>query len=180
MTNWTAYAAFIATAISIVGLSRLAIQGHLKETPRTLSELAAAEQVLLVRFRNILIVCGLLFGVTVFGFLTPHSANAPLIALFGSLMIGGELLASLIPDRNKTKFIHAAMAQIMAVGMLGLAFLFWFGTKGTYYWIEMSLAILMCGLGALTWFDKKNYIFYELGFIFCSHFTILIAVIALS
>lgn len=156
MTHWTAYAAFIATAISIVGLSCLAIQGHLKETPRTLSELAAAEQALLVRFRNILIVCGLLFGVTVFGFLAPNSANAPLVALFGSLMIGGELLASLIPGRKKTKFIHTAMAQIMALGMLGLAFLFWFSTEDIYYWIEMSLATLMCGLGMLTWFDKKK------------------------
>ena len=95
-------------------------------------------------------------------------------------MIGGELLASLIPGRKKTNFIHTAMAQIMALGMLGLAFLFWFSTEGVYHWIEMALVVLMCSLGMLTWLDKKNFIFYELGFIFCSHFTILVDVIALS
>lgn len=72
MVIWTFYAAFLATLVSIVGLSRMAIKEHDKLQPRTLSELAAAQEPLLNHFRKILWVCGTLFAITVYGYLVPR------------------------------------------------------------------------------------------------------------
>jgi hypothetical protein len=180
MPNWTFYPAFVATVVSIIGLSRLAVKEHDQQSPRTLSELAAAEQRLLVHFRNILVFCGLLFAVTVFWFIAPRTANTAWVILAGSLMTVGELLASVVPARDKTRAVHTVMAQVMAVGMLGLALSFCIDLGGSYSLIELALMVAMCILGLFTWIDKKRFILYELGFIFSSHISILIAAIALQ
>jgi hypothetical protein len=178
MTNWTFYPIFIATLVSITGLTIIAARGHDKERPRTLSELAAAEQELFEHFRYVLLFCGALFAITVFGFIVPGVSHPILVVVFGTLMIGGEMLAAIIPARNKTTTIHNIMAQIMAVGMLGLACAFWASLQ-RHSIFEGALTLLMCGLAVSTLLDKKRYLIYELGFIFSSHFSILVAAIAL-
>ncbi len=179
MHKWTFYPVFIATIVSVVGLSRLAIQEHASEDPLTLSALAAAEQSLLKHFRNILLFCGVLFGVTVFGFIVPRSSEVLLVTIFGALMIGGELLAGCIPARNNTLVIHNVLAQIMGAGMLGLAFTFWVSLEKPFSFIEAFFSLGMSLFGAMTLLDKKRYIKYELAFIFTSHFSIVVAAIAL-
>ena len=180
MKGLTLYPVFIATLVSIVGLSRLAIREHDHSSPHTLSELAAAEQSLLVHFRNILIFCGVLFAITLFGFVTPRIAYGLWTGVFGILMVIGELSVSVMPARDKTKLAHTIMAQVMAVGMLGLAVIFWFSLHGGYADIEAALVSLMCITGLLTYFDKRHFILHELLFIFASHFSIVTAAIALS
>lgn len=177
MTAWTFYPVFIASAASVIGLTHIAL-AKINPKPRTLSELAAAEQTLLARFRNVLLFCGVLFAVTVFGFIVPRSAAQVVVAIFGVLMIGGELLAAVIPARHKTTLVHNFVAQIMALGMLGLAFSFWFSLP-RYNFAEMLLAIGMCVAGGLTLLDKKRYLQYELMFIYASHCTVLLAALAL-
>jgi hypothetical protein len=93
-------------------------------------------------------------------------------------MIGGELLASLLPARNKTLHMHNVLAQIMAIGMLGLVLLFSLRLH-QYQFIEVTLLVIMCTMALLTFADKKRYIVYEMTYIFSSHLTILIAAIAL-
>jgi len=176
MTNWTFYPVFIGTLISVTGLTRIAFKNHLPL--RSLSELAAAEQTVLAHFRNILIVCDALFAITVFGFIVPRIAQATAVATFGVLMIGGELLVSLLPARDKTLRVHNALAQIMAIGMLGLAFLFSLELH-RYQSIEAIGLLIMCVMALLTFADKKRYIAYELAYIFSSHLSLLIAAIAL-
>ena len=178
MTNWTFYPVFIATAVSTVGLSRIAAREQGKERPKTLSELATAEQSVLTRFRNILLFCGVFFAITVFGFIVPSVTHPIEVAIFGGLMIGGELLAALIPAHSKSITIHNLLAQTMGLGMLGLAFIFW-ASLIKYSLFELAFTVVMCVLLALMVLDKKHYLTYELGFIFSSHFTILIAAIAL-
>jgi hypothetical protein len=178
MTHWTFYPVFVATIVSIFGLTRLALRNHDPAYPRTLSQLAAAEQALLVRFRSILLFCGVLFATTVFGFIVPRVDYAWLVALFGALMIGGELLAAVVPARGNTVRVHSSAAQVMAIGMLGLPFLFWFGLPGVYSSLELALGLAMSLLAVLTLVDKRRFVAYELVFIFASHFSILIAALA--
>ncbi|HSX35907.1 MAG TPA: hypothetical protein VLH84_03160 [Patescibacteria group bacterium] len=178
MESWTFYPVFIATLVSVMGLSYIAVSEHTGDRPRPLSELAVAEQPLLARFRNILLFCGALFAVTVFGFIVPRVNHPIVVAIFGGLMIGGELLAALIPARHKTAVAHAVLAQTMALGMLGLAVMFWLGLA-TFVAAEAVLALVMCAAAILMLTDRKRFIMYELAFIFSSHFTILIAAMAL-
>jgi hypothetical protein len=179
MMSWAVYVVSIATTVSVVGLSRIVIKEHDYRRPRTLSELAVAEQALLRHFRNILLFCGALFAVVVFGFVVPLVNHSSLVAASGAFMIGGELLA-IVPARNKTAAIHTVTAQVMAVGMLGLVFLFGADLGGVYRYIEMVFACMMSASVILTAVDKSRFMIYELAFIFVSHFSILVATIALS
>jgi hypothetical protein len=76
MQHGTFYPVFVATIVSVGGRSRIAIKEHRSEHPRTLSALVAAKESLLLRFRNILLFCGVLFAVTVFGFIVPSSSTS--------------------------------------------------------------------------------------------------------
>jgi hypothetical protein len=178
--SWTLYPAFLATLISIFCLSRLAQNEYNRTIPQTLSELAAAEQSLLVRFRNILFVCGVLFAITVFGFIAVRAEQTGWIIVFGSLMVGGELLASLVPARDRLVTTHNVLAHIMAIGMLGLAVAFTIVLTGIFAVAEIVFVGLMGMFGVLSILDKRRYIVYELAFIFSSHVSILIAAIALA
>jgi len=162
-----------------VGLGGIVVQNHDATTPKSLSELAAAEVALLRRFRNILLFCGTLFAITVFGFVVPHIEHPVATAIFGALMIGGELLLAVISARGKTFLLHLMLAYTMAVGMLGLAVTFVFALTGTPAIIAVCVAGGMGAFAALTWIDKKHYILHELAFIFLSHFSIIVAALAL-
>ncbi len=174
------YPAFIATAISMFELSRLTLVNHNKEQPRTLSALAVTEPKVLSRFRNILLLCGILFAITMFGFYAPFSNYVLPAIFFSGLMIGGEVTTAIVPASGKTVRLHRISAKVMALGMFGLAYLFYFDTTGTYAQVELYIALIMTLLVPLTFLDKKRFVFYELAFIFLSHVSILIAVLAVS
>jgi len=176
MTEWLAYPVFLASGISICGLTTMAVRNHDATQPRSLSELAAAEQRLLVRFRGILLVCGSLFAVTIYGYV-PRTTIEPLVVLAGALMVCGELTAAILPARHKTLTLHTIMAQVMALGMLGLAIAFLWDLRDVYRIVDMFLVILMACTAALTFLDKRRFIIHELIFIFASHISIMLAVL---
>lgn len=179
MPGWTFYPVFIGTIVSIVSLTRIAIQ-HRTNAPITLSELVAAEEALLRRFRNILLFCGVLFAITLFGFIVPRTNYLVPVILFGVLMIGGNLIAAVIPARAATAFAHLLFAQGMAIGMWGLGLTFAIALPGLFSALAFILAFSMTVFALLTLLDKKHYLRYELAFIFSSHLSILVAAIALQ
>lgn len=176
--SWTFYPAFLATGISIIGLSRIAYTHHDKNQPRTLSQLAVAEQKLLYSFRNILIICGLLFAVTFYRFILPRTSGQLLAFSVGTLLFAGELLTAVLPAQGNVLRLHEATSRVMAFGMLSLGFAFCIKTAGIYSVIELIFTFGMAALGLLTFLDKQRFIFYELPFIFTSHFSILVAALA--
>lgn len=181
MLSWTLYPVFVGTVVSIAGLSQIALKKPTTGTiPRTLSELAAAEEQLLRHFRNILVFCGTLFAITLFGFIVPRIHHAPLVTLFGALMIGGELLAAVIPARGRTVATHLLLAQSMAIGMFGLGVLFALNLTGTFSALATALVVSMFVFALLTVIDKRHYVVFELAFIFASHFSIILAALALK
>lgn len=179
MTAWALYPALLATLLSVISLSSIAFRYHDKQQPSTLSELAAAQEPLLNRFRAILWICGTLFAITVYGYIVTLINHAPLIAGAWTLTYVGNLLAASIPARDKRLKLHNICAQAMGIGMLAMAYLFWFNLHGLYAEIEVAISLSMTLLIIMTLTDRKRYIFYELSFIFLSHISILVAVLAL-
>ncbi len=180
MITWAFYPAFLATLLSVISLSRIAFKYHDKQQPRTLSELAAAQQALLNRFRTILWVCGTLFAITVYGYVVAQINHASLLAGAWTLTYAGNLLAAIIPARDKQLKLHNICAQAMGVGMLAMAYLFWLNLGGAAAGSEACISLAMTLLIFMTLTDRKHYIFYELSFIFLSHFSILVAVLAVE
>jgi hypothetical protein len=168
----------LATVLSVVSLTRIAIQNHDASKPRTLSELAASEEQLLVRFRKILVVCGSLFAITIYGYLVGEVEHLALLASAWSLTYLGELALAALPAKGKTLKLHTLCAQAMAFGMFLMACAFWLDLDGSIHAIEGLFALAMAGCAALTILDKRRFIFYELPFLFLSHTSIVLAVIA--
>lgn len=180
MLNWTFYPVLLGTLVSMFGLSQIAVQNRSAASPKSLSELVAAEEALLRRFRNILLLCGMLFGITVFGFIAPRSGNALPVTVFGILMIGGELIAAIVPAHGKTLVPHLVLAHAMAIGMLGLGVTFSIALTGMFAALAAVLTVGMVAFSALTFADKRHYMVYELAFIFSSHFSVVVAALALK
>jgi len=179
MTIWAFYPALMATLLSVIGLSRIAFKYHDKQQPRTLSELAAAQEPLLNRFRTILWICGTLFALTVYGYICPRIDHAALLITAWTLTYVGNLLAAVIPARDKKLKLHNICAQAMGIGMVVMTYWFWLNLHSVYAGIEAGISLAMTLLVVLTFADRSRYIFYELSFIFLSHASILVAVFAL-
>ena len=180
MVEWTFYPAFFGTLISIVSLTQIKIRHHDKRQPRTLSALAASRHDTFIEFRNILWLCNTLFAITAFGYLVPKFPHPILISFTWGLVTIGIYILALIPARGKTLRTHEFFSETMSVGMLLSVILFWLNTQGVYQFLEGLLALTMTSLAAMIFIDKKRFIYYELYFIFLSHFSILIAVISLN
>lgn len=177
---WTVYLSLLATTISITGLTLIAYREHDHEQPRTLSELAAAQDHLLRRFRIILWVCGTLFAIVMYGYVVPHSTLPPLIFIAWTMVIVGELLVSFLPAREKTRRSHEISAQCMALGMGASAFLFLANLSGVYLAIELGIAFSMGLLAVATFIDPRRFIFYELLFLYLSHTSIVLTTLFLA
>jgi hypothetical protein len=179
MSQWAFYPAFLGTLVSLLGWSYFARKEHDKKNPLTLSELAAKNQANQTYFRNIIWICGILFATTVYFFIIPRVYSGRLLTITWSLTFLSELLLGLLPAKEKTLFFHNVFSYLMAEGMLVMAFLLCFKLHGVYLQTESMLALLMSVLAALSILNKKNFLFYELPFIFLSHATILVAAVAL-
>jgi len=172
---WLIAGCLLGTGISIIGLTRLAVQHHDELSPRSLSELAAAEDRLLRYFRIILWLCGTLFAFTMYGYIIPRIKLAFPIAIAWSVQYLGEVLLACIPARGKSLRNHTILAQVMALGMLLLSYLFYVASAGLAANLQLGLSIVMTILALLTFIDKPRFIWYELPFIYLSHISIVVA-----
>ena len=171
------FAAFAGTLISILSLSRIAYAWHDKSQPRTLSELAAEQDTVLLRFRNTLWLCGTLFAVTVYGLLIWKLSVGIWLFVAWTVTYVGNILLAVFPARDKTVRLHLLYAQAMAAGMLAMAYLFWVSMQHGFEIAGMVIALSMTTLALLTVFDKVRYIFYELSFLYLSHASIALAAV---
>lgn len=180
MATWTFYPLFLGATVSIIALSRFAITQRANLKTRTLSELATTEEKLLVRFRNILLFCGPLFAITMFGFIVPRAPHPLPVFVLSLGIIIGEILAGAIPAHKGTRKIHESLAGLMGVSMLILPYVFWFSFEVGYRVGEAGLAIFMTILAVLLMSDtyRKNFVVNELLFIFASHISIVLAALA--
>jgi len=68
----------------------------------------------------------------------------------------------------------------MALGFILMAVIFIFSFSGGYRLLELGITASMLILAALAQLDRKRFIFYELPFIYLSHFSVLVAAVALK
>ncbi|MEJ0072935.1 MAG: hypothetical protein WDN27_02505 [Candidatus Saccharibacteria bacterium] len=111
-------------------------------------------------------------------FVVPAIRHPGLVATAWTVEYIGDIMIA-IPARPKTMRWHTTFAQIMGYAMIILAVLFALDLSGGYAVTELILVVMMSILGLLTYRDGKRYVFYQAPFIYLSHFTILIAAIAL-
>ena len=177
--SWIAYPAIVATIISVICLSYLALRKHVAKHPRTLSELAVDSVRSLTYFRLVLWLCGSLFAVTMYGYVIPNLKLAIPQTIAWSVTYLSEVLLACVPAVGKGRNVHLALATLMGLGMLSSAWVFVFSVTGNFAVIELVLASTMTVLVVGTVVDKKRYIFYELPFIFLAHISILTAVFSI-
>lgn len=177
--HWAVLISLLATVISVVGLTFLAYKEHDRNRPRTLSELASAQDHLLRRFRIILWLCGTLFAVVMYGYMIPNSLLSVLLFIAWSIVIIGEFLVSFLPAKERTRRAHEISARCMAFGMATTAFLFLADLTGAYWVIEASIAFSMALLAAATFIDPRRFILYELLFLYLSHASIVLTALFL-
>lgn len=171
--------ALLATAISVIALSRIAYKEYDGARPITLSEMAASRQPLLAHFRRILVLCGTLFAVTMYLYVGPQASHSGWIIVAWTMTYFGELSLAIVPAHKGTMRLHNIFGLAMASGMLAMAYLFSLELSGYYRIFELLIFIVMTAMGVSMIIDKKHFIFYELGFIFLSHISIVIVAVAL-
>ncbi len=180
MTSWTFYPAFVATLLSVTLLTRLAIQEHDSQKPRTLSELAASDTRLLRQFRMILFVCGTLFSISIFFYIAPAVENSWLIAVVWLIAYLGEILLAIFPATSQNPKLHNIPAYTMGLAMNIMPFVLATNLDGVYAVSELLIGVVMFPLIPLANLQRHKFLQYELPFIYLSHLSILVALVALA
>ena len=178
MDSWAFYPVFVGTIISIIGWVAFVRREHDAMNPATLSMLAARKRENIRYFRLILWVCGPLFGLTAIFFIAPH-LQLPFLTSVLILMVGLEMLVGVFPPVDKMqKMIHEIIAYAMALSMAvaGVMLALSLPRFGWMEWLLVGL-MLVCATFAVS--RRTAFIFYELGFIFMSHITLVVAALAL-
>lgn len=178
MFNWALYPAFIGTFLSIAGWIYLVANHHDRTQPRTLSELAAQEGKL-GYFRLVIWVCGVLFALTLFLFIAPKLHYELFSTISAAAVIVCEMLLGTFPASGRTVAAHNILAYAMSIAMGCLSLAYALHLPQPYAGVEAIFTMCIAMLGALAVFDRKRIIFYELPFIFLSHFSMVVAALAL-
>jgi hypothetical protein len=112
-------------------------------------------------------------------FVLRRVAHTPFVAVAWTVTLLSEVFLGVFPAIGHTRRLHEMLALSMAVGMLATAFLFAWSLQGGFMPAELLLALTMCVLALGITVNRRNFIYYELPFIFLAHISILITVIAL-
>jgi hypothetical protein len=167
--------ASVATIGSVFNLTKISVRTHHSTAPKSLSERATLEEILLLRFRKTLFICSTLFALAIYGFIAPSVTNGWWVAGAWTITYLGIIAAAILPARDKTFYAHFWFAQGMGLGMLLLAVAFWKSYSGVGSALELAISLIMAVLAMLTYADKRRFIFYELGFLYLNHISIVVA-----
>jgi len=178
--DWSLCVSVLATLVMMAGFAYIIIEEHDRRQPRTLSELAAAQDRLLRRFRHVLWIGGTLLSVVMYGYVMPRSAVPGLLFVAWTLAFMGCLLVSALPAKGQTRRHHEASAQLMATGLGGVAFLFLADLRDGYFIVGLVVALAMALLACATVLDPRRFLFYELPFLHLSNIAIIVTVVFLG
>ena len=175
----TFYAAFLGTFLAITILTYIAWKEHHPDQPRSLSALVAQRKQLVNWFRVVTTVVSTLFAVTIYFFITPKVQYGAVLFVVWTISWFSDLLLALFPQRGTIeRQLHSFFAYTMASGFVVMAVIFIICFSGGYRVLEVGITVSMLIFAALAQLDRKRFIFYELPFIYLSHFSILIAALA--
>ena len=181
MSDFTSLAAFAGTIISVIFLTSLAWKEHHPDNPRSFSTLVAERKELVKQFRIASVVVSTLFTITIFFFIVPKVHYGSTLFVVWATCYISELLVSVFPERGTIeKQLHSFFGYNMALCMVLTTLVLIFSFNGGVRTLELAIFISMLILGAVGQIDRKRFIFYELPFIYMSHASILVAVVALE
>jgi hypothetical protein len=181
MPALTFYAAFLATFLAITILTFLAWREHNPELPRSFSGIAAQTKRLVNWFRVVTVVVSTLFAITMYFFIIPKIPYGTALFVVWTIGYVSDQLLALFPERGTIeRQLHSFFAYTLAATFLMISVIFVFSFSGGFRVLQIGTLVGMLILAALTRLDKKRFIFYELAFIYLSHFSILVAAIALK
>ena len=176
MNNWALYPVFVGTILSIVLWTRFVLRERAFSENLTLSELAAKRDVKYFRF--VLWLCGPLFGLTTIFYILPRLHSLPTEVLLVVVVLLELVAGIFLPVNKRHKLFHELIAYTMGLCMFVAAVcLALVLPRLGILEAAFSVAMLVCvtGMGV----NRRNFIYYEVAFIFISHFTIVTAVVSL-
>jgi hypothetical protein len=179
MPALTFYAAFVGTFLAITILTYIAWKEHHPDLPRSLSGMVAQRKQLVNWFRVVTAVVSTLFAVTMYFFIIPRVQYGALLFVVWTIGWVSDLLLATFPERGTIeRLLHSFFAYTMALVFILIAVVFIFSFSGGYRLVEIGITASMLILAMLAQLDRKRFIFYELPFIYLSHFSILVAALA--
>lgn len=178
MNEWAFYPVIIGTILSVILWLRFIKREYNVSQPGTLSEIAARKEESIRYFRAVLWICGPMFGMTAVFFVAPRSPDQILLAVWLIAVVLEMLVGVFPPISPRMKLAHELIAYAMGAAMFIVVILLAFGS-GELAWLQGIMAILMLLFVGASFVDKTRYLHYELGFIFSSHLTMVIAAIDL-
>lgn len=180
INEWLTVPAYIATGLSIFGITPIMIAGLKKSVGPSLCEMAAKVNPSLWYFRAVVWTCGVLFAITMYALVVPGSSLPIIVGIFWTAELIGNMMIAAIPARPATMKLHLVFAQTLGYSMLALAYTFASTLSGWTGHACWAIAIVMTVIGAMTYIDRTRYSFYQAPFIYLSHVTILLAAVSLS
>jgi hypothetical protein len=179
MNSWALYSVFVATVLSVGGWSYFVWREHDAVHPVELSMLAVRNKANATYYRTFMWLCPPLFAITGWWYVAPRVHNGLLVALWliscGCCMLAGVFL----PRAGKQEQLHDIFAYTMGIAMLALAFVAaWAVPK--YSLAMWFVAFTMAAVAIAGPRLRHHYIFYELGFIYFSHLSMVLVTFAVS
>lgn len=166
----------LGTILSMAGWVWFVFNNHNLNQPATLSELAARSPKNRQYFRLILWVCGPLFGIGTV--VMASSLDSQLLVTLWLLAVVLELLTGVFVPSNKR---HTRLHNVVAYGM---AVCMWLSAiVAAVILTEVSLVLWLL-LGIMTVcavcasLQRNQFVFYELGFLFSAHLTMVVSAVA--
>ena len=166
---------FVATALSVGGWAYFVWREHDAAHPVELSKLAVRNRANAIYYRTFMWLCPLLFAITGWWHVAPRVDNILLVALWliscSCCMLAGVFL----PKGGKPERLHDIFAYAMGLAMLALAFVAAWAVSSIAVWF---VAFAMAAIAITGPRLRHHYIFYELGFIYLSHASMVLITLA--
>ena len=124
--------------------------------------------------------CALLFTFSIFQLVVPNLKYGKWLGALWIYCFVCELLLPFIPARQLINKIHNFFAFSMVFGMLILVLFFARSLNGAYAISQIVIFILMLILAMAALILRKHFIYFQLPYIYLSHLSVVVAVLALS
>lgn len=174
MASWALYPVFIATFLSVTGWIYFMWRWHDVDRHTPLSIRATRSRAHATYYRTLMLACPLLFTITALWFVAPRTTNIALVVLWLIATISCIFTGIFLPtDSHREKMLHDVFAYTMAAAMLVLAYTaaITLPSFSVVLWLTATTMTLIALVGT---HRKNHYVLYEMGFIFLSHFSMII------
>lgn len=180
MNNWAFYPVFVATAISMAWWTYFAWREHDPAHPVELSKFALRSKWHATAYRIFMFLCPPLFGLTGIYYVALRIEDVFALTLWMVCVLGCMFAGTFLPRGGWQTVLHNIGAYSMAVAMLGLPIrLAMLLPQASVVLSIITVLMVVCiAMGSLI--RRRHYVFYEVGFIFLSHISMIVAALAVN